>query len=92
MWDTLSTTMTVKDTPVDAIEDIFKELRQSFNNGKTKSIAWRKNQLEQLYRMCDEQRDLLASATNADFHRPHFETLLLDCGSVSIYGLFESIQ
>ncbi len=85
----MSTTMTMKDTPIDAIEGIFKELRQSFNNGKTKSIAWRKNQLEQLYKMCDEQRDILASANNADFHRPHFETLLFDCGSVSTHYLLK---
>jgi hypothetical protein len=35
--------------------------------------------------MCDEQKEIFASANNADFHRPNFETLLFDCGSVSIH-------
>ena len=80
----MSTVSVMKDTPVDVIENIFKDLRQSFNNGKTKSIEWRKKQLEQLYKMCDEQRDLFASAVNVDFHRPKFETKLFDCSSVSV--------
>jgi len=78
----MSTASIRSDTSVDTIESIFKDLRQSFNSGKTKSIAWRKQQLEQLCKMCDEQRDLFASANKADFHRPNFETLLLDCGSI----------
>jgi hypothetical protein len=76
----------MNDTSIDVIENIFKDLRQSFNNGKTKSIEWRKKQLEQLYKMCDEQKEIFASANNADFHRPSFETLLFDCGSVSIHS------
>ncbi len=79
----MSTISTMNDTSIDVIENIFKDLRQSFNNGKTKSIEWRKKQLEQLYKMCDEQKGAFASAANADFHRPNFETLILDCGSVS---------
>jgi acyl-CoA reductase-like NAD-dependent aldehyde dehydrogenase len=81
----MSTISTMNDTSIDVIENIFKDLRQSFNNGKTKSIEWRKKQLEQLYKMCDEQKEIFASANNADFHRPSFETLLFDCGSVSIH-------
>jgi hypothetical protein len=81
----MSTTIMMNDTSIDVIENIFKELRQSFNNGTTKSITWRKKQLEQLYKMCDEQKEIFASANNADFHRPNFETLLFDCGSVSIH-------
>ena len=75
----------MKETPVDDIGEILKELRQAFNNGRTKSIAWRKQQLEQLYRMCDEQKEVFALANKADFHRPSFETLLFDCGSVRIH-------
>ena len=71
------------ETPEDSIPNIFKDLRASFNSGKTKSLAWRKRQIEQLYKMCDEQKDVFASAVHADFHRPAAETRLYDCGVVS---------
>lgn len=79
----MSTTLAMTETPVDSIPTIFTDLRTSFNNGKTKSIAWRKRQIEQLFKMCDEQKELFASAANADFNRPSTETLLYDCGMVS---------
>ena len=71
------------ETSIDAIDNIFTDLRRSFNTGTTKSLAWRKRQIEQVYKMCAEQKDLFASAGNADFHRPPTETIVLDCGSVS---------
>ncbi|CAF5032369.1 unnamed protein product, partial [Rotaria sp. Silwood1] len=77
------TSLTMAETPLDSIPSIFQDLRASFKSGKTKSIAWRKRQIEQLYKMCDEQKDVFASAAHADFHRPSAETLLYDCGVVS---------
>ncbi len=73
------------ETPVDSIPGIFKDLRATFNSGKTRPIAWRKRQIEQIYKMCDEQKEVFASAANADFNRPSTETLLYDCGVVSFY-------
>jgi aldehyde dehydrogenase (NAD+) len=70
------------ETPVDSLPTILKDLRASFNAGKTKPLAWRKRQIEQLYKMCDEQKEVFASAANADFHRPSAETLLYDCGVI----------
>ncbi|CAF1294483.1 unnamed protein product [Rotaria sordida] len=70
------------ETPLDSIPSIFQDLRTSFNSGKTKSIAWRKRQIEQLYKMCDEQKEAFASAAHADFHRPSAETFLYDCGVI----------
>jgi acyl-CoA reductase-like NAD-dependent aldehyde dehydrogenase len=81
----MSTTSAMAETSMDAIETIFKDIRESFNNGKTKPISWRKKQIEQIYKMCDEQKDAFAAAVNADFHRPNNETLLFDCGSVSFF-------
>ena len=72
------------ETPLDTIDDIFQDLRQSFNAGKTKPLAWRKQQLAQLYKMCDEQKGAFAAAAKADFHRPDAETMIMDCGSVSL--------
>jgi len=79
----MSTISSTSETSIDVIEKALKDLRQSFNSGKTKSISWRKQQLEQLFKMCDEQQNVFASAAKADFHRPDFETLFFDCGSVS---------
>lgn len=71
------------ETAIDSIPTVFQELRTSFKAGKTKPLAWRKKQLEQLYKMCDEQKHVFASAAYADFRRPTAETLLFDCGVVS---------
>jgi acyl-CoA reductase-like NAD-dependent aldehyde dehydrogenase len=79
----MTTTTDMSETPVESISNIFQELRSSFNSGKTRPLAWRKKQIEQIYKMCDEQKDVFASAANADFHRPLAETLLYDCGVVS---------
>jgi len=81
----MTTTLAMTETSVDSIPTIFKDLRASFNSGKTKSVAWRKRQIEQIYKMCDEQKEVFASAANADFYRPSAETLLYDCGVVSYY-------
>jgi len=79
----MTTISPMNETSIDTIDNIFKDLRHSFNSGKTKSLPWRKKQIEQIYKMCDEQKSVFASAANADFHRPNFETLIYDCGSVS---------
>jgi hypothetical protein len=81
----MATTLAMTETPVGTIPTIFKDLRASFNSGKTKSLAWRKRQIQQLFKMCDEQKEVFASAANADFYRPSAETLLYDCGVVSYY-------
>jgi hypothetical protein len=81
----METTLAMTETPVGTIPTIFKDLRESFNSGKTKSLAWRKRQIQQLFKMCDEQKEVFASAANADFYRPSAETLLYDCGVVSYY-------
>jgi aldehyde dehydrogenase (NAD+) len=81
----MSTTSTMIETSMDVIETIFKDIRESFNTGKTKSLSWRKRQIEQIYKMFDEQKDAFAAAVNADFHRPKSETLLFDCGSVNYF-------
>ncbi len=86
-----TTSSSMNETSTEVIENIFQDLRTSFNTGKTKSIAWRKQQIEQLYKMCNEQKGLFASATNADFHRPNFETIFFDCGSVSIPSSSEQV-
>ena len=79
------------ETPIDTLPTILQDLRASFNAGKTKPLAWRKRQIEQLFKMCEEQADVFASAANADFHRPATETLLYDCGMVCYSLIFRFI-
>jgi hypothetical protein len=83
----MTSTSLMTETPVENIPSIFRDVRTSFISGKTKSIAWRKKQIEQLYKMCDEQKFVFASATNADFHRPTAETIIYDCSVVSLVFL-----
>ncbi|CAF1050457.1 unnamed protein product [Adineta ricciae] len=78
----MSTKANMNETPLEQIETILKDLRASFKSGKTKPLSWRKKQIEQLYKMCDEQRELFASAANTDFARPITETYLYDCGVI----------
>lgn len=68
------------ETPINSIPTVLGDLRKTFNTGKTKSVAWRKQQIEQIYKMFDEQKEVFASAAKADFHRPSAETYLYDCG------------
>jgi aldehyde dehydrogenase (NAD+) len=84
----MSTTLAVTETSIDSIQTILKDLRTSFNSGKTRPITWRKRQIEQLFKMCDEQKAVFASAANADFYRPSAETFLYDCGVVSCFFYF----
>ncbi|CAF0815765.1 unnamed protein product, partial [Didymodactylos carnosus] len=69
-------------TSVDSIPQVLSGLRTAFNSGKTKSLKWRKEQLEGLLLLFDEQKNLFASAAKADFHRPEHETLMFDCASI----------
>ncbi|CAF0739540.1 unnamed protein product [Didymodactylos carnosus] len=69
-------------TAVESIPLLLTGLRTTFNSGKTKSLKWRKQQLERLLKLFDEQKHLFADAAKEDFHRPEQETLLYDCGLI----------
>lgn len=71
------------ETSVDEIDNICQVVRTAFNSGRTRSVQWRKQQIQQLFKMCLEQENVFASAAHADFRRPYAETLLYDCGVVS---------
>ena len=57
----------MNDTSIDVIENIFKDLRQSFSNGKTKSIACVKNNLNNCIKCVMNKKIYLLQANNADF-------------------------
>ncbi|KAI0346649.1 aldehyde dehydrogenase [Trametopsis cervina] len=65
-------------TPVEDVPKIFEELRASFRTGKTKDIAYRKEQLSQLAWMLRDNHERWAAALKADLGRPEWESHLLE--------------
>lgn len=53
-------------------------LEKTFESGLTKSIAWRKWQLKQVWWMVCDNEKAIASALHTDLHRHDFETYLID--------------
>jgi len=52
--------------------------RRAFNQGKTKPLSWRKEQLNNLLRMMDEQADLFVSALDKDLRKPAQEAIITE--------------
>ena len=65
-------------TDTTAIPATVARLRAAFDAGRTKPLAWRKEQLEQLIRMHDEHRQEFLDALHADFGKPAFEAFASD--------------
>ena len=60
-------------TPLEDIPEIFSELKTTFETGKTKPIAYRKQQLAQLAWMLRDHQGRWADALKADLGRPNLE-------------------
>ncbi len=59
------------------------QLRASFASGKTRSLDWRRDQLERLETMLREDGEKLVAALKADLHKPDFEAWFADLGAVA---------
>lgn len=70
-------------SPVDDIPPLVERLRATFDSGKTRPLAWRREQLEGLLRYGKEQSGRLAEALHADLRKPAFEAYAADIGQVS---------
>ena len=57
-------------------------LRQTFQQGRTKDIRWRKWQLKQLYWMIEDNEAQIVQALNKDLGRHEFETMAADIAGV----------
>jgi aldehyde dehydrogenase (NAD+) len=57
-----------------------KQLRATFDSGRTRPIAWREAQLAGLRRMMEEAEDELLAALQADLGRPPVEAFAADIG------------
>lgn len=59
-------------------QDSYSTLQKTFASGKTKSLAWRKWQLKQVWWMLEDNEERLIKALNKDLNRHDFESTLLD--------------
>ncbi|KAJ3180144.1 Aldehyde dehydrogenase [Gaertneriomyces sp. JEL0708] len=65
-------------TPVEEIPTIVDQVRTAYMQDVTKSLGWRKHQLRQLWKMLDENEDLLASASFKDHRKNPGEVIVYD--------------
>ncbi|TBU47713.1 NAD-dependent aldehyde dehydrogenase [Dichomitus squalens] len=71
-------------TPVDDIPKVHARARAAFESGKTKSVAFRKEQIAQVGYLLKDNELCLKEALKQDLGRPHLETEFLDLSPVYI--------
>ncbi|KAK2389920.1 Aldehyde dehydrogenase 3 member H1 [Trifolium repens] len=59
---------------------LVKEMRLSFNSGKTKSYEWRISQVKAFLKMVVEQEDQIIEALRSDLAKPPLETVVYEIG------------
>ena len=65
-------------TEIDSIPAQVARLRQAFESGRTRPLAWRREQLKQLIAMHDDHANEFVEALHADFGKPTFEAFTSD--------------
>jgi aldehyde dehydrogenase (NAD+) len=65
-------------TDLDSIPETVARLRRGFESGKTRALAWRRDQLERIERMVREGADELLAAMHADLGKPELEAWLAE--------------
>lgn len=75
-------TETLPHTDVDRIPAVVDRLRATFESGRTRPLAWRREQLERLVALVDDHGDALCEAMRADLGKPELEAWAADLGSV----------
>ncbi|KZT65563.1 aldehyde dehydrogenase [Daedalea quercina L-15889] len=66
-------------TPIDEIPKIHHELKEAFQTGKTRPIAYRRQQLLQLCYLLQDNLERFYAALYADLGRPREEATILEC-------------
>ena len=61
-----------------------QRLRQTFDSGRTRPLAWRKEQLEGVLAFGREQSEALVAALQADMGKPELEARTSDIGQISV--------
>lgn len=63
---------------VESAASLMKELRGSFNAGKTKSYEWRISQLKRIKKMIDEREKEIIEALQEDLSKPEYESFVAE--------------
>lgn len=66
----------------EAVPEVMKNLRKAFDSDKTRSRAWRLDQLNAMLRMLREGQKELQDAMLKDLHKSPFESILTEIGFV----------
>jgi aldehyde dehydrogenase (NAD+) len=69
--------------PVDEIAPTVARLRETFDSGRTRPLAWRRKQLEGLLAFAKENSDALVAALQADMGKPELEARAADVGQIT---------
>jgi aldehyde dehydrogenase (NAD+) len=59
------------------------DLRATYNSGHTRPLAWRKNQLEQLIKMLEENEAEFLAALKTDLGKPAVEGFITDIAFIT---------
>ena len=66
----------------DEVEEAYAQLRESFASGKTRSLEWRKDQLQKFKTMMNEQRKFFETCMQCDLHKSPEEGYLYEVNPV----------
>lgn len=69
--------------PATDIPGVVRKLRDTFKTGRTRDMAWRKQQLRAMERLVSENEDAIAEALHQDLGRNRFEAWLADIASTA---------
>ncbi len=68
------------------ISQTVDQLRRTFRSGRTKSLEWRRSQLEAFLRLFDEHTDDLCDAVKKDLNKVNLRLILCENGEVAVSG------
>ncbi|VDC06083.1 unnamed protein product [Peniophora sp. CBMAI 1063] len=71
----------ISSTP-DEISNAYARIQSTFTSGKTRPLAWRRQQLVQIGKLVQENEEMLLSAISVDLGKPRVEVMVADMGPV----------
>ena len=80
--------MTTDHTTQGGSAGVLAQVRAVFNAGRTRSVAWREEQLRAIERMCEEREAEISEALIRDLGRSAFEAWLGDIASTKAEAVF----
>ncbi|KAH8699236.1 Aldehyde/histidinol dehydrogenase [Talaromyces proteolyticus] len=69
-------------TSDEEVDKSYTRLRATFLSGKTKSIAWRKWQLKQVWWLVNDNKQQLLDALHTDLNKHNYESFFTECTGV----------